>query len=423
MNKQIIIQSIEDALNSKVSFFEANNGITVALSTQDAEHPAKLVQIDRVITALETQDEFCEGKGFLINSIDGGGQGFNSYQASTILISLAHQTNSPSGAVDWLEKILTTQEATAFHITALWSLPAKKITNLYENIDLVAFDDLPDSRQKQSIQGVCNYQPINLLSPPPNLALPQSALVFHGTVTPFKTPITRDTQIQPIGPVVDYSLLNDVRLALVVVGPRAYIEAIRWGHFEDNDLEYALIGSGSSRLPPELFPRSFFEYGPFDSTKAKAAVHGFLRLKGKSKNKVRIALDRLNRAMCRADAGDQATELGIALDTLFTDQHVELSYKIALRSALLLGGKISVKKSHRAIIQAIYDIRSSMVHNGSVSKTMKVQGRGKLPLKEIVKEGIIITSAIISRIIELGGIPKWNTVELSGRFKKGMPVS
>src|SRR4051812_40788080 len=76
-----------------------------------------------------------------------------------------------------------------------------------------------------------------------------------------------------------------------------------------------------------------------------------LALTGPFRDRITLALDRLNQGMRRRFPGDKAMDIAIALEALLSDTgaQTEVTYRLALRSALLLGGNLVERKKNRTL--------------------------------------------------------------------------
>jgi hypothetical protein len=137
----------------------------------------------------------------------------------------------------------------------------------------------------------------------------------------------------------------------------------------------------------------------FDAIRAAELVHGFTKLTGQDRARVHLALERFERSLRRQTAGDAALELSIALESLLGDGGTELTWKVGLRSALLVDGSHADRTRLRAMIQSIYSLRSALAHTGTAPAEVKVRGVGKLKAEEIVKEGTSSVSKVIAAAI------------------------
>jgi hypothetical protein len=128
---------------------------------------------------------------------------------------------------------------------------------------------------------------------------------------------------------------------------------------------------------------------------------------------VRIALQRLNQAVRRHLAADKALELAIALETLLTDGPGQNTYKIGLRSALLRRGSVSEQLARRAVVSALYSVRSAVAHDGVAPSRVSVVGRGKIDSGTVVTESMTATTDVIATVIARGGVPDWYSFEIA----------
>jgi hypothetical protein len=89
----------------------------------------------------------------------------------------------------------------------------------------------------------------------------------------------------------------------------------------------------------------------------------YLRMDGQQRRSLDVALDRLNLARRRRSPGDKAIDAGICLEALLGDDSPqELTYKLRLRAALLLGTTLDGRRKIRDDVRDLYDLRSSVVH-------------------------------------------------------------
>ena len=106
-------------------------------------------------------------------------------------------------------------------------------------------------------------------------------------------------------------------------------------------------------------------------------------------------------------------ELAIALDALLGDGRGELRWKVGLRAARLYDGPHKDKLECRAIITAIYDLRSAVVHNGKAPREVLVRNRGKMAVPNLVEQGVQFAGRVIEAAISRGELPDWFEAELA----------
>ena len=149
-----------------------------------------------------------------------------------------------------------------------------------------------------------------------------------------------------------------------------------------------------------------------DSAQAKRVVAAFMGMSADVRTKVRLSLIRFNQALRRSPHEDRALDLAIALESLLVDNAGENTYKFGLRAALLLGGSLAQRKHTRAVIGALYALRSTLVHDGVLPQAVKVAGTGKRPSAEVVKDATVLAGRLLERIVSMGYIPDWYEYEL-----------
>jgi hypothetical protein len=230
-------------------------------------------------------------------------------------------------------------------------------------VSIVPIGDLPDSQQKNWLLNLPARDEIFMSSL--NWMPPSSALVVSYRVEPFIHDPAQTGQLREDATAI-HSLIADVTLALTLVGPRAPIQAAHWFILDDPDLEEASLLRGSrGHSHIEILPFRDGNYPPLDPIEAPQIVQGYLALETQTKNKVRVALERLGQAQNRRSLGDRAVELSIALETLMGDNATtEMTHKIKVRSVRLIGGSDEVRKKNSAVMNKAYSIRSSLVHTG-----------------------------------------------------------
>src|SRR5439155_10770879 len=94
----------------------------------------------------------------------------------------------------------------------------------------------------------------------------------------------------------------------------------------------------------------------------------FKRLRENERARLRIPLDRLNRALRRGAQIDAAIELGIALESLLLndleDERGELTFRLRLRGARFLADTLIERKDVDRLLRDVYSTRSIAVHTG-----------------------------------------------------------
>jgi hypothetical protein len=403
------------ALTSEVESALAELASRLHAAANADEEPAELREAilehelsQGIQTLLSAQSEFATPR--MISSLSGA-TGFQPQFVATMVLREARRRQSPEAAVAWLQKVLRAERAEGVAIETFWGFTPMAPESFHDDVQLVPFTGLPPSRQKEALSEPRFDSWPRLATPPFAWQAPTAALVRPAIIQPFLRDARDDSQ-SDIG--AAYSAqFADARLCLATSGPAAIIPGPGWFQYTDPDLESARLGSSTHLTHQEIKPLTIQDVGQVDVARAAALLRQLVVLNTDQKNRARTAMQRLGLACLRRSPADRALELAIALEALLVDSAGEHTFKIALRSAILTSTELRSRRRHRAIIEAMYKIRSSMMHSGHSSDTCKVRGFGDLQTTEIVSEALKITALVIQKMIGLGEPADWSSLELS----------
>ena len=362
---------------------------------------------------LTKQPEFAGENGFRIHGPNYN-HSFRASEAAPIMVERIRAGASPEAVVDWLEKVLKTERAEGLSVMALWGVTTDGRVELGQGIALIPFNQVPASPERDYLLAPERFSPFTF--PFSRSRAPTVALLVRGIVKPFITK-SNEPYDPPADPFKYRNLLDDARLALTCIGPSAPLEAGSWFQLDDPDLQAAGAHGGVMGTLHEIPGSGFEPETEITSEDAGAIVSGFLGLKDASRAKVRVSLERLNQAMRRRLPGDKALELSIALEALLTaedEQPGEHTYKVGLRASLLVGADAGQRVANRAIVAAVYRLRSAVMHRGTAPESIGVRGQGHLPSSKVVELGASVVSKAIQRVIVDGRLPDWYDLEVGG---------
>ncbi|PYT04562.1 MAG: hypothetical protein DMF60_14915, partial [Acidobacteria bacterium] len=347
----------------------------------------------------------------------GGGLGFYPTFCGSEVVKRILRTGDPQEAIDWLSKVLNTTEATGKSITALWGVAIDRRFALTSEMEIVQIDDLPESQQKSWIAALPLLGASSPIMSSLSFTKPTSALVVKRTIRPF----VYDPKVDPTAADGEFTAIwerfNETARCLTLLGPRVSLIAAHWFTFDDPDLEEAnVLGAGRSQPFIEILPIAHQEYPMLNATEAPKLVQSYLALNPTIRNRVSVALDRLSQAQRRHDAGDQAVELMIALESLLGDKaKTEMMHKVRVRAARLMGGSADTRTRNSSVINRVYDIRSKLVHNGERTRgdaMVTLQGQ-RLTAAQLLKEATETCMGVIKSIILRGSIPNWPDFDIA----------
>jgi hypothetical protein len=159
-----------------------------------------------------------------------------------------------------------------------------------------------------------------------------------------------------------------------------------------------------------LYFSSFRSPSPqLSADELRAVVNAFFVCPPALREELRIAIDRLNLAAGNLDVVDIAIDLGISLEALLLHQmgrdRGELSYRLRLRGAALLGGTVADRKATYDVLNRMYGYRSAAAHTGRLDADVKYAN---------FDPGIALGARLIRKVIEHGAWPDWDARVLGG---------
>ncbi|MCD4502888.1 hypothetical protein LQR30_02115 [Chromobacterium piscinae] len=390
-------------------------GLVEALKSPDLNvwHQASetIEELSKGLVDAVVRDESFLGNAVRQVNLASGSIGFYPQFVGTHLVIQAVKTRSADAAIAWLRKVLETNEAAAKTIQTLWGVPVTEAFDLTPDVRIVPIRDLADTEQRRYMMGSnfrTNALPISsMLEYMPF----ESALVVNHTISPLlRDPALGDSPVTNFVATTD--LLKDISLALTVVGPRMAITGFQWFEYDDPDFS---LSRGYSNYILEVLPLHIYQCPVLDADEARKIITAYLELKGRTRQVVRVALQRISQAFRRHNAGDAAVELSTAFEALLGDSSTtEMTHKIKVRAVRLIGGSVEVRRSNAAIINKAYGIRSKLVHTGQVNEADIETVNGKrMTGREIIDQALILCVDLVKKIILRGTIPDWAVFDIS----------
>lgn len=364
-----------------------------------------------LLTPLLSQEPpFNEG-GSLLSDGAGGGLGFHGPDATRYLVRRVQQQGQTCDeAVADLQAVLSADNAECLTVLALWGTKVDAPIDLGENVTLVPFASIPDSATKSWIKGASDHHVGHGYVPTLFRTSPTCALCYGFTASPVW--IRGNAAMPDPKRPVPSEQLREVALALALVGPCSPVSGPSWTQYLDPRIEEAKSGVMMSTTLMDVVPHTFGETVRLQPELVREVVGDYLSTSGGVRVRLQRSLTRFNRAMRWHDSGDKALDLAIALEALLTDDAGENTFKTALRAGLLMEGSTSERTRARAIVSAVYSVRSAVVHDGVTPIHVKVSGSGKEPTEAVVKEATTMAAGVLRRIARDGQIPDWRQFDL-----------
>ena len=125
---------------------------------------------------------------------------------------------------------------------------------------------------------------------------------------------------------------------------------------------------------------------------------------------IRIPTRQWIKSMTAVRPEEKAIHMGIAMETLFTrGNHDELSYRMGVRAAKLLGQTLEERESIRKIVTAAYNTRSRAVHDGNLRKGIDSH-------REKINAGQEVVLKVLRAIVTRGKFPSdedWRRIDIA----------
>lgn len=326
------------------------------------------------------------------------------------LLEYAIRARSAEQAINWLRRVLSTQETTGKLIFLLWGVEAAEPLVITPMFTLCSPAEIAEQVAADWISEMYDGGRYNQVVPSsPEWSRPSAVLVMRTVIPTFAQyePIPEQPANEALR---DYHHLKDVMMLLAVAGPCCPVLAAYWSVLEDAELAAACHGEARGGTMHEITSRSPPVAVPIDGELMKACVSGFQGMRDTEQARVRTALKRIIQARMRHDLGDRAVEICTALETLAGDgQNNEISHKVATRFARFLGGDLDTRKDTFKLIKAVYGIRSKMVHGAMTTMPSTVNGR---PAEEAVHSATELAGKFIARVLQAGSIPNWSDFDI-----------
>lgn len=299
-------------------------------------------------------------------------------------------------AADNLERYFSTWEIPGYDVLVLSGISLSSPVDLGNGILLFPFEHLSNSFRKAWVYGATMGGT--------GFAMP----IIEKAVLTCPNKMIRNEEGRPDFE-SKFQELEAARQWLTLIGPSCPLQVASWWESDDWVPLAGMTGSISGQIHDVM-------HGPGrkldekDCEKAKEIFRVISAIGADLKMKLATPLNRLNQAIRRVQSVDSAIELGIALEALFFDagtKSSELSFKLRLRGAWLLGATPERRKELMSTLDDLYECRSGAIHSGTLEgiKTSK-------PKDELLKEGYGIVAQAIESIIHKGSFPNWNELVL-----------
>ncbi len=314
---------------------------------------------------------------------------FNHHQAVNLLrVSLSIGS---ANAVEWYRKVLATKQAQMRVIAEVYGLQVKKPVQLSNGVRLLPIADLPDSPNSQSLK---QPQYVRL-----GFAFSAAAMIEVGTVEADDDHKRGHAHFLEI-----LAMMRKTITAFVLSKDAAPTMAAGWQEFVDPEMEAAAFGRMWMSSQHE---GRHVEHPADISPETLEWVEKYLDLPPEVAGACQVSLDRLNLARRRIRPGDKAIDGSVCLEALLSGKaRGELTHRLSVRTALLLGKDLSERTEIAEKIRKFYQLRSDVVHGSAARRQATSQ--------DIAEEGLRLCLLALQAVINSRVVPQPEVWELAG---------
>jgi hypothetical protein len=316
------------------------------------------------------------------------------------LLRVTVVSDAPS-AVAWLHRLLEVDRADLRMVAVVHGLEVQDTVSLSNGVRLLPLAAAPDSPSLRSLARQYNTPSFGMefawMLPPTIAVLDMGTLAASTDHT--RGQAAHDSAL---------GALLDAARAFTLADHGAPVVGTSWTDFVDPELTVA--------EPGQMWAGASFEGSLSRAYPLKVDGEGlawaerYLQMDGQLRRSMDVALDRLNLARRRRSPGDQAVDSGICLEALLSDESStqELTYKLRLRAALLLGTTLLEREEISRAVRDLYSLHSRVVHGGVR------RPKDTLRDTQCASRGLEICTQAVRAIVQRNARPDFAKWELTG---------
>lgn len=310
----------------------------------------------------------------------------------------------PATALADMKRYAASENFPAIQVMALAGVKTDEAHAFSDDIQLIPFDELPESAVKRKLGFPFSVRKSD--NPSTALVRRLEHPVRHeepgsGGISDELAEINRAPE------------LRDARLCLSVGGPCGPVRSANWVEAPDSvPMLGRTLGSISHSRPLGVEVRQSYEIDNSDVAVAADFYSDFTAASPSTQDWIRVALERLISSMQRYSEVEAAIDLGIATETIFLhdiDDPGELSFRIRNRAARLLGSDKQERLKIYRLFTDVYALRSTAVHEGRVPD----EKRGRKP-RSVLSDGSEYLAQAIRKVVRenIDSPQDWQAVTL-----------
>jgi Apea-like HEPN len=348
---------------------ERNAAIALAFRAEEGS-AARLMAAFRGIPSLESLR-----KGW-IQQRGGAGMPAQGQALPRLFVSRAIEGHSVKSMLKEARAFAKSPMCVTQSYTALAGVTVAAVVSLKEDTDLIPWSDVPESTHKALFEEEVSPS-IPAVRAIPNSAVRTSSAKAQVLFSSHKE-AKASTKDSDGSSTIPTAQIDDLLRCITTMSVQRVAAIGSWVQF-DNEIA-DIIGPSFYLHRPGVFDHGLWQLSrkPVVLTGRDIVrlFHLFGELKPADKDVMRIALDRLSRALRAGDGVDNAIDLGIALEAMLLhgigkNDRGELRSRLSIRGATFLGGEKPERLRILKLLKDAYDLRSMAVHSGVLKKEKK----------------------------------------------------
>lgn len=399
-DRDILVSALQVAL---AAFEQSKHGKTLL-----GQHPPDESLLAPLADAIEECEVFKPIRG---RSLYSGNSGVVLH-ASSLATSLLYRADRKNlgdraapDAADWLIRVLETRKANGVFVAVIWGLAVDRGVEVAKGMTLIPFDQLADTLMKRRVvERARKTRDDTVWLSHQYFGAPGTALVSKIADFPYigspDESFRRLTEIE-----------SEARDPLVFLQAHAAGQPLAvgsWFEYEDADLDLNDHENHLSWFLPEIVPR-VESHVSVCSTNLKRDADAFWCLPPDWRSTLLRSMDRFVLSQCRRQIVDRALDLAIAFEIAVgggKGDNAPASWKVAVRSAQLIGGNLDQRHTNRKALTSLYELRSKGGHGGSLKELDRRKHECTLT------DGASLYRTLLSHCLSLSKEPNWQLVEL-----------
>lgn len=366
--------------------------------------------IDALCSAIAKCSAFKQVAGHMLYS-GGSGPVIDTHLFASDLFRRAEQNDGKeiSEAVDWLFRLLATRTTTGLFKAAVWGSSIDRAVDLEDGSSrIMPFEALPDTYMKSRILERAKT------------CYDNSAWLAHNY---FDAPRLAFAKEVPNFPYIGtdgaaFRKISDLQFEARDLW--LFIEAASVGHplaigcwfeYADQDLDINGWENSLAWILPEIPPR-VASYTPISATAVQDQMQRYGALPEELRNRLLRSMERFSLSQCRSNPVDRILDLELAFEIAVSGPGPDASpmgWKVAVRSAQMIGGELAVRQANRDLINGLFRLRSAATHGSDLSR--RVGGE----LEETMRRCLTAYRELLSSFLAHGRLPDWSSIELEPR--------